>query len=276
MKLPKSPRAVVTGAGSGLGRALALELAKRQARVLATDLDEARAAAVAAEVTAAGGEGAALVVDVSDPAALERAAEEAERLWGGTDLLVNNAGVACAGPVGEVPLADWNWTLSIDLMGVVHGCHSFIPRMKARKSGAILNVASCAGVACIPEMGPYNVAKAGVIALTETLYSELAPHGISAAVLCPTFFKTRLMETFRSPSERQRRFANLLFERATSTAEEVAIAGLRGLESSQLIIIPQADGQRVWRAKRLAPTLYHRALGMQQRHDLIGRVLRWL
>lgn len=241
-----------------------------------TDVDAARAAAVAAEVSAAGGEGAALAVDVTDPAALERAADEAQRLWGGTDLLVNNAGVACAGPVGEVPLADWEWTLRIDLMGVIHGCHSFIPRMKAQRSGAILNVASAAGVACIPEMGPYNVAKAGVIALTETLYAELAPHGIAVSVLCPTFFKTNLMDTFRSPSSRQRRFAHLLFERATSTAEEVAAAGLRGLESRQLIIIPQSDGQRVWRTKRLAPTLYHRVLGLQQRHDLIGRLLRRL
>jgi NAD(P)-dependent dehydrogenase (short-subunit alcohol dehydrogenase family) len=268
VKLPDAPRAVVTGAAGGLGRAIALELARRGGRVLVADVNREGAEETAEHVVRAGGQAEVRITDVTRADDLVAAADAADRTWGGADLLVNNAGVAAAGTMGDIPLEDWEWALKINLWGVIHGCHAFVPRMRARGGGAILNVASAAGIASLPEMGPYNVSKAAVISLTETLTSELAPHGIQVSALCPTFFPTNLMQSFRSSSERQRRLALAMFRRSTMTAEQVARAGIRGLERGKLLIVPQRDGRLAWWMKRLAYGAYYGALRFQQRRDL--------
>jgi NAD(P)-dependent dehydrogenase (short-subunit alcohol dehydrogenase family) len=259
-RLPDRPRTLITGAASGLGRAFALNLAQRKARLLLTDIDLAGAERTAAEAKDLGAEAFAMALDVTDPAAFERAADALDARFGGTDLSIHNAGVAVAGPVGDVSLADWDFVLRVNLMGVVYGCHVFAPRFRAAGRGAILNVASAAAFAAIPEMGPYNVSKAAVLSLTETLRAELAPHGVHVSALCPTFFPTNLMQSFRAPSERQRRLAEALFRRASTTAEAVAAAGLEGLERGRLVTVPQADGRLVRAVKGLAPELYTRVL----------------
>lgn len=256
MKLPKNTRAVITGAGSGLGRAIALEVAGRGGSILVADIHEGRAEETASLIRSLGSRAETIVADVTKLEDVEAMAEAMDRAFGGVDLVVNNAGVAVAGPVGEVPLEDWRWILEINLMGVVHGCHVFAPRLKAQKSGFILNVASNAGIASLPEMGPYNVSKAGVVALSETLYSELGQHGIGVSALCPTFFKTNLLETMRAPDASQHEKASRFFERSKITAEEVAKIALDGLEAGDPIIIPQADGRVVHALKRLSPKLY--------------------
>jgi len=256
MKLPKNTRAVITGAGSGLGRAIALEVAGRGGSILVADIHEGRVEETASLIRSLGSRAETIVADVTKLEDVEAMAEAMDRAFGGVDLVVNNAGVAVAGPVGEVPLEDWRWILEINLMGVVHGCHVFAPRLKAQKSGFILNVASNAGIASLPEMGPYNVSKAGVVALSETLYSELGQHGIGVSALCPTFFKTNLLETMRAPDASQHEKASRFFERSKITAEEVAKIALDGLEAGDPIIIPQADGRVVHALKRLSPKLY--------------------
>lgn len=273
MRLPGRPRAVVTGAGSGLGRALSVALGKRGGRVLVADVNEAGGRETEALVQSAGGEAAFVRCDVTAAGDLEAAAVEIERRWGGVDLLVNNAGVASAGFIGEASLELWDWTLSVNLKGVIHGCHAFVPRMKAQGRGFVLNVASSAGIVSMPEMGPYNVSKAGVISLTETLYAEVGPQGIGVSALCPTFFPTGLFDAMRTAQERQRRMARTLFARSLMGADQVAAAGLRGLERGELIIIPQVDGSLLWRLKRLWPGLFHGALRAQQKFDLAARTL---
>lgn len=273
MKLPGRPRAVVTGAGSGLGRALSLALARRGGRVLVTDVNDEGVEQTVREVRAAGGEAEGLRCDVTRAADLEAAAVAIEGRWGGVDLLVNNAGVAAAGFVGEAPLDLWEWALAVNLRGVIHGCHAFVPRMKAQRRGWILNVASSAGIVSMPEMGPYNVTKAGVISLSETLYAELASHNVAVSALCPTFFPTGLFDAMRTSAERQRRMARTLFASSTMDAEQVAAAALKGLERGQLIVIPQLDGALLWRLKRMVPGLFHGALRAQQKLDLAARVL---
>lgn len=272
MKLPKAPRAVITGGGSGLGRALALRLADRRGRILVLDVNMDRAEETAELVRNRGAEAKALRCDVARLEDVEKAAEVADDLFGGIDLLVNNAGVAVAGPVGDLGIEDWDWIMRINLWGVIHGCHVFIPKMKAQRSGFILNVASSAGFASLPEMAPYNVTKAGVISLSETLDAELAGFGIGVGVLCPTFFKTNLLENLRAVREDQRITAEAMFAKATMTAEQVADAALRGLERGELVIIPQADGTVVFRAKRLAPALYRRIVRSQPLNQLFKRL----
>lgn len=272
MRLPQNVRVAITGAGSGLGRALAVELAsQRQARLLLLDVNEPRAHETAELVRQAGGEARVMRCDVTQAQDLDAAAAEMDRAFGGTDLLVNNAGVAAAGLMGDVPIADWQWLLNINLFGVIHGCHSFVPRMKAQRAGFILNVASAAALAHLPEMSAYNVSKAGVLALSETLDAELASYGIVVSTLCPTFFATNLLESLRSPDNRQKDAAEKAFARTRVTASAVAKAALKGLEANQLVIIPQLDGAAIWRLKRVLPGVWRALLRLGQKHNFIGR-----
>lgn len=144
MQIDRETHAVVTGAGSGLGRALAKALAARGAQVVVSDLREDAARATVAEIAATGGTGHVVVCDVTQAAEVERLAAEAARLIGPVDLLVNNAGIGAAGHIGEVPLEAWRRTIDVNLWGVIHGCHYFVPAMRARGRGHVLNVASAA------------------------------------------------------------------------------------------------------------------------------------
>jgi len=270
--LDKAPRATITGGGSGLGRALALHLADRAARLLILDVNLERAEETASLARKRGARAEAMFCDVARLEDVEAAARKMDELYGGIDLLVNNAGVAVAGAVGDLPIEDWEWIVRINLWGPIHGCHVFVPRMKAQKSGYILNVSSSAGIASPPEMGPYNVTKAGVISLSETLDAELAPHGIKVSALCPTFFKTNLLETLRATNDDLRNVAQTMFDRSTMTADQVAAAALRGLERGDLIIIPQLDGSVVWRAKRLWPELYRKVLRSRSIIELLSKM----
>ena len=256
------PVAVVTGAGSGLGKALALELARRGHDVVGCDLEEARLEALAPELEALGSRLVGLRVDVTVPEGVEGLRDAAMHAGGRLDVWVNNAGVAVAGEVGDVPLADWRWLLEVNLMGVVHGCHVAVPVMRRQGSGRILNVASAAGLVSTPGMAAYNASKAAVVALTETLAGELAGTGVGATVLCPTFFPTNLLDTARSADERHRRTAHKLMQRSTWTAADVARVALTDLEAGRLYSVPMADGRWLWRLKRAAP-------------DRFGGLLAW-
>src|SRR6185312_10510780 len=113
-------------------------------------------------------------------------------------LVINNAGVAVGGRVGEVALDDWRWIMGVNLWGVIHGCHVFATQLRAQGSGHILNVASAAGLLAPPGMAPYNVTKAAVVALSETLRGELRDAGVGVTVLCPTFFRTNIAASSRA------------------------------------------------------------------------------
>lgn len=249
MIIERGMAAVVTGAGSGFGQACSLALAKRGVRVLASDIDERRAKQTVELVEAAGGEAHAMACDVGRAEQVESLHENARRLLGPTDVLVNNAGIAVAGRVGEIPLEDWKLEVDVNLMGVVYGCHFFVPEMRARKKGAILNVASAAGLLSAAMMGPYNVTKAGVIALSETLATEVWDDGIAVTALCPTFFQTQIHTAARAP-EHLKKTTERLVTKASWSAERVAEVALRGLERRELYVIPQLDGKLAWRLKR--------------------------
>ncbi len=269
-------RVVITGAGSGLGRALSLALAARGCRIGAADVDVDRAEETLKTVRERGGDGEFYLLDVSRPEEVEAMAAHFFTSWGGVDVLVNNAGVAAAGFVGQAPLEDWEWILGINFWGMLYGCHFFIPRMKAQGGGWIVNVASAAGLLALPEMAPYNVTKAAVIALSETLRSELAPYRIGVTVVCPMFFKTRLLETLRCTDDFEREFAHTSFDHARMTADQVAEAVLRAVERRKLYVIPQPSGRFFWALKRMRPGLYHGTLAFFNRDDLGRRLLLWM
>jgi short-subunit dehydrogenase len=254
---------VITGAGSGFGRAFALELArKKRARLILSDRNLEGVRETERLALAAGAaEARSLVCDVTKIADVESLAKEA---GDGIDLVVNNAGVASAGRVGEAPLEDWRWTIEVDLFGVIHGCHVFVPILRKQGHGHVLNVASAAGLVTAPAMGAYNVAKAGVIALSETLAGELAGTDIGVTVLCPTFFRTNLGETARAPSENLRKMANKLLATGIS-AELVASRALASVEKGELHALPMADIRWMWRVKRAVPKQFTRLAGILAR-----------
>jgi NAD(P)-dependent dehydrogenase (short-subunit alcohol dehydrogenase family) len=257
-----SSGAVVTGGAGGLGRAFCVELAQRGGRVVVSDVEETGGHETVALVRAAGGEALFLPCDVRDPHAVESLAREAQRWLGQVDLLVNNAGVAVLGPTEEVSLDDWRWIVDINLWGVVHGCRAFLPEMKRRGRGAIINVASAAGLLSLPGGAPYNVTKAGVIALSETLHGELRRAGVHITALCPTFFHTQIHKHGRGiASEEQRALIETLMSRSRLDARGVARVALEASKENRLYAVPMADGRVLWRLKRLLPSSFARLAG---------------
>jgi NAD(P)-dependent dehydrogenase (short-subunit alcohol dehydrogenase family) len=262
--------AVITGGGSGLGRAMCLELAAPGARILVADVRLDAAEDTAHMVRDRGGEAAALGTDVADPGQVEKLSLEAARWLGKTDLLVNNAGVVAAGEVGDVPLSDWAWLLDINLRGVVYGCHFFLPAMKRRREGAILNVASLAGLISTPGMAPYNVAKAAVVSLSETLAAELRPYGLGVTVLCPSFVRTSLLSNLRTANPTTRAAAENAFDRSRSSPEDVARAALAAVCNGELYCLPMAEARILWWLKRVAPRFTTRLLGSERLRAALG------
>jgi NAD(P)-dependent dehydrogenase (short-subunit alcohol dehydrogenase family) len=263
MSLPPQPRVVITGAGSGLGRALCLELAERGARLVVSDVNAATAQETATLVTAAGGEARVVPCDVTRAEQVEALAQEAFSALGGVDLLVNNAGVASGGEVGKVPLEAWRFVLDVNLWGVIHGCHAFVPRLRQQGSGHVLNIASAAGLLSAPFLGPYNASKAAVVALSETLYVELRAARIGVTVACPMFFPTHIATSARymEGSEGVEKVFQELVARGPMSAERVARGCLAAVDDGALYALPMAQGRWLWRLKRLVPGTF--ALGTQ-------------
>ncbi|MGD0674221.1 MAG: SDR family NAD(P)-dependent oxidoreductase [Polyangiaceae bacterium] len=260
MALTRTPRCVITGAGSGFGRAMAIELAGRHAHLVLSDIDLSALEATVDATRAAGASSArGLRCDVTRLDEVEHLARESP---GDLDLVVNNAGVASAGRIGELPLDVWRWTLEADLFGVIHGCHVFVPRMRERGRGHVLNVASAAGILSMPGMGAYNVAKAGVIALSETLDGELRGTGVGVTVLCPSFFRTNIAKNGRFTDPWSRAEAERLVSHG-KPVEDIARAALAAVERGEFYAIPMADARWLWRLKRLAPNPFRAIVARQ-------------
>nr|WP_042191894.1 SDR family NAD(P)-dependent oxidoreductase [Kibdelosporangium sp. MJ126-NF4]CEL20354.1 Oxidoreductase, short chain dehydrogenase/reductase family [Kibdelosporangium sp. MJ126-NF4]CTQ97579.1 Oxidoreductase, short chain dehydrogenase/reductase family [Kibdelosporangium sp. MJ126-NF4] len=262
-------RAVVTGAGSGIGRAFAVELARRGGTVLCTDVDDTAAKETVRLIGNTGGGAVAAHCDVADPAQVHDLAQASEGLLGGVPtLVVNNAGIGAGGqPIGATPLADWKRTLDINLWGVIHGCHEFVPLLRANGlGGGIINVASAASFAAGPSMAAYNVSKAGVLALSETLAAELSGTDIAVTVLCPTFVKTNIIDHDRIDAAAAR-FADVMMRLTGVSPHRVARTTLDAHDAGRLHVVPQLDARLVWWSKRALPGVYTRLAGS------LGRLL---
>lgn len=258
---------VITGAGSGLGRALALHYARNGWSVAALDIDRSAAETTAQEVMATGGDALAAEVDVRDEASVNAGATAAGERFGRIDAWINNAGIAAAGTVAETELSQWQTVVDIDLLGVVRGARAAIPWLRKAGGGHIANIASFAGIATPPGLASYNVAKAGVVALSETLRLELADDDIHVCVACPSFFKTNLLATSRSVAGEDEdeaprpmeKVTEKLMARSTFTAEDVAAAIYRAAERGQFLVLMRPDLPR-WLLKRASPEAFFRAV----------------
>ena len=198
--------AVVTGGASGIGRATAVALAAAGARVVVADIEQPPLDETVAEIEAAGGEAIGVICDVSSWESVAALRDRCTEVYGPADIVMNNAGVAGGGPISMIELSAWEWTLGVNLWGVIHGVKAFLPAMLERGSGHIVNTASIAGHLTSTGMGAYNTSKHAVSGFTETLQQEMleGATGVGVTCLCPGFVATNIVSSERNRPERFR------------------------------------------------------------------------
>ena len=256
----QTQRVLITGGASGLGRAMAEAWLREGARVLIGDVNQERAAETLAALKDLPGELQYQYLDVRDAASFNNSREWLEQNWGGLDVLVNNAGVAGAARIDRGDMADWDWIFDINVKGVVRGCKVFVPMMKRQGHGHIVNIASLAGLLHAPVMGSYNVTKAGVISLSETLRFELAPYGIHTTVVCPGFFRTNLHDSMRTPEPGMIETVDKLLSSDELNANQIAEMIKQAVAKQQFFLLPHKSGRRAYWIKRFLPFVFNRIM----------------
>lgn len=237
---PSGRRVLVTGGASGLGAAFVAELLARGDRVLIADVQP--------PVDAGLVDGAERIqLDVTSDDDWADALAWVEEAWGGLDVLFNNAGIAAGGRIDVIGIDEWQRVIDVNLLGVVRGCRTFVPMMKAQRSGHIVNTASLAGLVHPPAMASYTATKAGVVALSETLSYELDPYGVLVTAVCPGFVRTPLAASISGSDTAANEVAARLIEKSPYTTEQIARAVMAGMDEQKMVIVPDEAAQlAVW------------------------------
>lgn len=258
MRIEAGQVAVITGGGSGIGRALVFACAARGMYVAIADIESAAADETVRLLQDKGGRAFAQQVDVTKPEHLSAFAERTYSEFGRCDLLCNNAGVLVLGPLVNATVADWKWVLDVNLYGVLHGLDAFLPRMlEAGRPAHILNSVSLRGVAGSPGCGVYAASKYGVLALTETLRAELADRDIGVTALCPWSVNTAIVASERNRPDARSMSAEALqklIDAAPSSAitiepDQVAQVALEAIEDNELYAITHPCARELLKAR---------------------------
>lgn len=257
---PGSRLAVITGAGSGFGRAISLALAGRGWQVWVTDLDAANARETLAMILDAGGSGQAHALDVTRQGAWKDLTRQLASSGRHLDLLVNNAGIASSGKLGQLPLELWERVMQVNYWGCVYGLECMLPLLEKNPHGArILNVASYLGFVNGPRMGAYSVSKAALIAFSENLWCDLHGSRVSVTLLCPGFFPSGLSLTNCFTNAEEREFINRKMRKSRLTTDKLVQQALLALERRKFyVIVPVYEARLVWWCKRLMPRTFLR------------------
>ncbi len=229
--------ALITGGGKGIGKSISKTFAKQGANVVITSRTEADVQETAREIDSAGGKCLPVEADVSNQADVNRLVEASRNAFGKVDILVNNAGISKESPFMELSLSDWDEMLNINLMGVVYCTRAVLPEMRARREGAIINIASAAGLRGLPGSSAYSASKAAVIALTQSLGDEVGPDNIRVNVICPGPIKTEMLD--------QSAVKDFVIQNPNDLLEPDAVAGaalflassLSGGMNSQVLVV---------------------------------------
>jgi NAD(P)-dependent dehydrogenase (short-subunit alcohol dehydrogenase family) len=230
--------AVVTGGASGLGRAMALRFAGEGMKIVLADIEKEALGRTEKEFKDAGHAVLAVRTDVSNGRDVDALADKAFKAFGGVHILCNNAGVAPGGTIWEQSEKDWEWTLGVNVWGVIHGIRAFVPRMLEQNvEGHVVNTASVAGLLSPPGMAMYCVSKHSVVTLTECLHHDLREFGakIRASVLCPAFVPTGISDSERNRREEQLRHA---VKSGRISAEQVAELVFQAIATDKFYILP--------------------------------------
>ncbi len=256
--------ALVTGAGRGIGRATALALAREGAGVLCVDLDERSAKATADACRQLGVDATAYACDVADRAAVTDLAAQVEREHGALTVLVNNAGVGMAGGFADMTLDDWEWIRSINLDGVVNGCHAFGPGMLAEGRGHIVNMSSGLGYMLHSSEVAYCTTKAAVLAFSRCLRSDWRQQGVSVSAVCPGVINTPILEGTRFVGDMDTHGAKARAQKAFRRGhqpEEVANAVLRAISADKAMVAAGIEARIGWHLAKLLPVFVQDFLG---------------
>lgn len=266
---------LVTGAASGIGKASALAFARRGARLVICDLNQEGLGETEEVIRRLGREVLARRVDVADAESMRAFSEDVHRSVDALDILMNNAGVAIGGGFLHTTLEDWQWIVGINLMGVVHGCHFFIPRMVERgRGGHVINVSSAAGYTASEALAAYATTKFAVLGLSESLRDELAKHRIGVTAVCPGIINTPITRAARmrgpeaAGDAQQRMIA--LYERRNYTPERVAENILKAVQRNRAVAPISPEAWVLYYLKRFAPGLLAR-LGRFTANRAIGQ-----
>jgi NAD(P)-dependent dehydrogenase (short-subunit alcohol dehydrogenase family) len=258
--------AAITGAGSGMGRALALELASRGCAVAIADigaaaLEETRSMLRDSQVAVSGH-----IVDVADRAAMERFAADVVRIHGKVNLVFNNAGVSVTNTVEKLSYEDFEWLMNINFWGVVHGTKAFLPYLRRADEAHIINTSSIFGVVAFPSQGAYNASKFAVRGFTEALRQELADTHIGVSCVQPGGVKTNIVKTSRyyaadNEAPTREELTKSFEELAALTPRDAAMQILRGVEGNRGRVLVGKDAKLLAWIARLFPESYARRLG---------------
>jgi NAD(P)-dependent dehydrogenase (short-subunit alcohol dehydrogenase family) len=274
MKNLKDKVVVITGAGSGIGRATALAFAREGANLHITDIKPEPLAAVAEEIRALGAKVTTYLVDSSDRTGMEKFAREVYANAGRVDVLHNNAGIGAAGRFEEIPLEHWEKIIAVNLWGVIYGVHFFLPRMIAQGGGGhIVNTASGAGLIGLPGFGHYTATKFAVVGLSEVMNIELNRHGIYTTALCPGIIATNIVKEalFQETEEYRQKLGQAVsfYERFGAKPERVAKDVLKAVRKRRPVqVSPGIQMYPIWYLKRLSVRLYQ-ALGRMLAKKLV-------
>lgn len=270
----KGKNAIVTGAGSGIGKALALLLAQRGANVAITDIVPERLLCVANEIRALGVRAETYAVDHADEKAVEAFHKKFISDFGHVDIMCLNAGIAAAGPAENITDKDWTRTIGVNLWGPVYMVRKFLPKMIEKKSGGILITASVAGFMGLPGLAPYNTSKYGMVGFAETLHIEMAKHGIHVCALCPGIINTNIVSEADMCFDKgavkntKDKMVNFYATRGTDPAR-VARDGLKGLAKNRCVQPSPGHAWAMYYVKRFMPGLYWKISRFVWKRDLM-------
>jgi NAD(P)-dependent dehydrogenase (short-subunit alcohol dehydrogenase family) len=249
---------LVTGAASGIGRESALAFARRGAHLFLGDVNQAGLDETATAIRALGRTVQTRVVNVAERESMRAWAAEVHAAVDAVDILMNNAGVGLGGGALYTTLEDWDWIVGINVFGVIHGCHFFVPRMVARgRGGHVVNVASAAAFVATEALAAYSTTKFAVLGLSEALRDELAPHGIGVTAVCPGMINTAIAEStpLRGPDatpEMRRRIVEL-YRRRNYGPARVAENVLRAVQRNRAVAPIAVEAWAMYYLKRAVP-----------------------
>ena len=251
-------RILITGAASGLGLALAQKYASEGWSVCVADIQAEEGVKIVSQLNRDYGTNSFFHhLDITSDEQWQELVNIIGERWGGLDALINNAGVAASGDIDTFAVKDFQWTIDINLMGAVKGCHVCVPLLK-ESEGLLINVASMAGLLHMGSMSAYNVSKAGMVALSEGLMSELDVYGVKVSVVCPTFFQSNLAKSMRSDNPEAAKIAAKLHASTGITADSIATTVFEDAQKGKFYILggTRFSDRLIWRLKRYLPAAY--------------------
>jgi short-subunit dehydrogenase len=247
---------LITGAASGLGKAIAQLYASKGWMVLVVDIQDELGIEFVNELNSTGYSAEYYHCDIGQQQEFLSLFERVSKHHDCLDILVNNAGVASAGKLENTNSTEWNRLINLDLLSVIYGTQALLPLLKQSKKAHIVSTASFAGVALMPGMMTYNVAKAGVIAFSETLHGEMSIHNIGVSVACPAFFETNLVSSMGDVNPKTKRFIDKQMKTSGVSANDVAQDIFNAVNNNKFMVISHKQSRLQYLVKRLFPNIF--------------------